>query len=86
MRFVVQNRASEARIHNYDVVIGPTANDNTRVAIRAFFAGAYGDIQNDKAIDTLITLIEPENLPLQYYFGSVKAAALLRFKGTRKIT
>jgi hypothetical protein len=86
MRFVVQNRASEARIHNYDVVVGPTANDNTRVAIRAFFAGAYGDIQNDKTIDTLITLIEPDNLPLQYCFGSVKAAALLRFKGTRKIT
>jgi hypothetical protein len=85
MRFVVQNRASEKQIHNYDVVIGPTANDNTRVAIRAFFAGAYGDVKSDKTIDMLISLIEPNNLPAQFYFGSDKAAAMLKFKGRQEI-
>jgi hypothetical protein len=84
MRFVVQNRANGARIHNYDMVIGPTANDNTRVAIRAFFAGAYGDIQSDTAMDTLISLIEPAMLPVQFYFGSEKAAAMLTLKERRE--
>jgi hypothetical protein len=85
MRFVVQNRTSEIRIHNYDVVIGPAANDNTRVVIRAFFAGAYGDIQSDSSINTLISLIEPGKLPTRFYFGSEKAAALLQLKGRREI-
>jgi hypothetical protein len=85
MRFVVQNRASGTQIHNYDMVIGPTANDNTRVAIRAFFAGAYGDIQSDNAMDTLISLIEPDRLPSQFYFGSQKAAAMLTLKGRREV-
>jgi hypothetical protein len=85
MRFIVHNRASGAQIHNYDVVIGPTANDNTRVAIRAFFAGAYGDIQSDSAMDTLISLIEPAKLPIQFYFGSEKAAAMLTLTGRREI-
>jgi hypothetical protein len=85
MRFVVQNRASGTRIHHYDVVIGPTANDNTRVAIRAFFAGAYGDVQSDTAMDTLISLIEPAKLPTQFYFGSEKAAAMLTLKRRREV-
>jgi hypothetical protein len=85
MRFIVQNRTSETQIHNYDVVIGPTANDNTRVAIRAFFAGAYGDIQSDNAMDTLISLIEPARLPTQFCFRSEKSAAMLILKGKREI-
>jgi hypothetical protein len=85
MRFVVQNRSNETPVHNYDVVIGPTANGNTRVTIQAFFAGAYGDIQSDNAIDILISLIEPNNLPAQFYFGSERAAAMLNLKGWQEI-
>jgi hypothetical protein len=85
MRFVVQNRTSRTQIHNYDMVIGPTANDNTRITIRAFFAGAYGDIQSDSAMDTLISLIEPARLPTQFYFGSEKAVALLTLKERREV-
>jgi len=81
MRFVVMNRTSATRKHSYDVVIGPTANDNTRISIRAFFAGAYGDIQGDEAIDTLIRVIETDKLPSQFFFGSDAAARLLSFKG-----
>ena len=80
MRFVIMNRAHKERQHNYDVVIGPTANDNTLTAIGLFFAGAYGDIQSDSAIDRLIEQIEPGKLPRQYFFGSEKAAELLILK------
>lgn len=81
MRFVVSNRNAAARIHDYDMVIGPTANDDTRVAIQAFFAGAYGDTNSDEAIDILIKRIMPYQLPVQYFFGTQRAADLLVFKG-----
>jgi hypothetical protein len=85
MRFVVLNRINENKQHSYDVVIGPTANDNTRVTIRLFFAGAYGDIKSDRAINMLIDQIEADKLPSQFYFGSNKAAKLLSFQGRRMI-
>jgi hypothetical protein len=80
MRFVVQNRTNAVPQHCYDVVTGPTANDNTRIAIRAFFAGLYGDIQSDAAVENLIRMIEPDKLPPQFFFGSEKAVRFLSFQ------
>ncbi|MCL2319674.1 MAG: DUF3990 domain-containing protein [Treponema sp.] len=80
MRFVIMNRTHREPEHNYDMVIGPTANDNTLTAIGLFFAGAYGEIKSDTAIDRLIEQIEPNKLPQQYFFGSMKAASLLALK------
>ncbi|MDR1572504.1 MAG: DUF3990 domain-containing protein [Clostridiales Family XIII bacterium] len=87
MRFVVLNRESKSEIqkHGYDIVIGPTANDNTRAAIQTVMPLSRGEILTDKAIDALIALIEPENLPWQFFFGTQRAAALLQFKGRRII-
>jgi hypothetical protein len=79
-RFVVSNRNNKGRRHDYDVVIGPTANDNTRASIQAFFAGVYGNINSDSAIDTLVKMLEPYKLPVQYFFGSQSAADLLILK------
>jgi len=80
MRFVIMNRTNKEPQHNYDMVIGPTANDNTLTAIGFFFAGAYGDIKSDIAIDRLIEQLMPEKLPRQYFFGSKKSVVLLSFK------
>jgi len=79
MRFVVTNRNSLTRSHDYDMVIGPTANDDTRASIQAFFTGVFGDVNSDSAIDFLISLIEPYQLPIQYFFGTQRAADLLVF-------
>jgi hypothetical protein len=80
MRLVVKNRTEEKTFHSFDVVIGPTANDNTRDAIGLFFAGAYGDINSAAAIEMLIQRIEPENLPPQMFFGTQRAAKHLIFQ------
>jgi len=80
MRFVVANRNSLTRTHDYDVVIGPTANDDTRASIQAFFMGVFGDVNSDSAINFLIGLIEPYQLPIQYFFGTQRAADLLFFR------
>jgi hypothetical protein len=80
MRFVVLNRESKSKTqeHEYDIVIGPTANDNTRAAIQTVIPLTKGQVMTDRAIDALIALIEPENLPWQFFFGTQRAADLLR--------
>ena len=80
MRFIVLNRESKSKVqeHEYDIVIGPTANDNTRAAIQTVVPLTKGQIMSDRAIDALIALIEPNNLPGQFFFGTKRAADLLR--------
>jgi len=79
MRFVILNRESKSKNqeHEYDIVIGPTANDNTRAAIQTIMPLTKGQIMTDKAIDALIALIEPDNLPSQFFFATQRAADLL---------
>ena len=79
MRFIVLNRESKSKVqeHEYDIVIGPTANDNTRAAIQTVMPLTKGQIMTDKAIDALISLIEPYNLPRQFFIGTQRAADLL---------
>ena len=78
LRFVIVNRMNRTRQHDYDIVIGPTANDDTRASIRAVMNTANGAILSDTALNLLIEMLEPDNLPRQYYFGTNKAAAMLR--------
>jgi hypothetical protein len=79
MQFVVLNRESKSKNqeHEYDIVIGPTANDNTRAAIQTVMPLTKGQVMTDKAIDALIALIEPDNLPSQFFFGTHRATDLL---------
>ena len=87
MRFVVLNRESKNKTqeHGYDVVIGPTANDNTRAAIQTVVPLTKGQVMSDRAIDALIALIEPENLPGQFFLGTQRAADLLHLTERRII-
>jgi hypothetical protein len=64
LRFIILNRTSETLRHGYDAVIGPTANDNTRTAIRTVINAADGNIQRDEALDLLMLMLEPNNLPV----------------------
>ena len=79
VEFIVKNRTARNYRHGYDVVIGPTANDDTNITIQALINGVYGDPESDAAIDIFLQLIMPERLPKQMYFGTQKAAAMLKF-------
>ena len=83
LRFVIVNRMNRTRQHDYDIVIGPTANDDTRASIRAVMNTANGAILSDTALNLLIEMLEPDNLPEQYYFGTIKAVSMLKFTGRR---
>ena len=85
VQFVLANRKTRNRTHDYDVVIGPTANDDTMVVINAYLDGLYGDIGDDDTLRTLLRNIEAENLPGQIYFSSDEAAGLLIPKGQVEI-
>ena len=78
--FVLENRKSRDKVHNYDVVIGPTANDNTSVVLSVYFEGLYGEIGSQIAKETAIRQLETDNLPPQMYFGTDKSAKYLILK------
>lgn len=73
--FVVMNRKnfSDAPVHDYDIVIGPIADDTVGVQIRRYIMGYLSvtklveelKFRGDKAI--------------QYFFGTEKAVRLLKF-------
>ncbi|MDR0910274.1 MAG: DUF3990 domain-containing protein [Spirochaetaceae bacterium] len=77
MQFVTMNRRSRRREHQYDMVIGPTANDKTNTIIQIYLSGGYGAVGSERAINTLLALIETDKLPGQYFFGSEKAIGYL---------
>jgi len=56
-----------ARTHNYDIVMGPTADDDTMVVINAYLDGLYGVIGSETALNLLIKSIESKKLPRQIY-------------------
>jgi len=81
VQFVLANRKARDRTHNYDVVMGPTANDDTMVVMNAYLDGLFGDLGSEGALNTLLERIEAENLPGQIYFSTNDATRLLTPKG-----
>lgn len=79
IRFVIMNRSSRTATHSYDIVIGPTANDQTSSVLQIYLSGGYGEIGSDSALDILSKMIIPDKLPRQYFFGTQTAARHLNF-------
>ncbi|GHU41785.1 hypothetical protein FACS1894111_04630 [Clostridia bacterium] len=80
VQFIVLNRTNETPQHDYDVVIGATANDVTSRTAQLYMAGEFGEIDSDEAINFFLRRIHPEHLPCQFFFGTQRAANLLVFK------
>lgn len=60
--------------HNYDVVIGPTADDDTMVCLNSYWRGFYGEVGSEEAKEKLLSYLEPENLGIQYFVGKQEIA------------
>ena len=84
MLFVLANRKVRGRAHTHDVVMGPTANDDTSLVLKTYYGGLYGDIGTDIAIDTALRLIEADKLPPQIFFATQSATRFLTQKGQVK--
>ena len=84
VRFILANRSSDSTIHDYDIVIGPTADENTVTIINSYKEELVASNYADEVLDALIKELRPENLPKQYYFGTNAAIQKLRFKKVRR--
>lgn len=75
--FVFENRNQEDQsfMHEYDIVIGPIANDRVGIQIRRFIEG---DISFETFLEKLKFM---KDITFQYYFGTQKAIETLKNKG-----
>lgn len=78
-KFILMNRKSEYTIHNYDIVIGPTADEETTTIINHYEPKLIKCKYSDEILEQLISELRPENLPKQYFFANKKATDTLKF-------
>ncbi len=71
--FIFQNRNKRfhKKMHNFDIVYGPIANDGV-----AYLLGRYDE--GSLNIEELARMLEYKHLNNQYYFGTERAISLLR--------
>ena len=74
--FVLANRKGES-VAQYDIIIGPTANDKTILTIDQYLQGMFDHLENPKQL--VIQLLQPENLETQYLFASKNALVHLAY-------
>ena len=71
--YVTANRMEADRTDDWDIVIGPVANDNTMTVLNMYFNGDYS---KDEAVRRLLT----QKLNDQYAIKTVAALNALEFK------
>ena len=67
--FILMCRSSDGTPHDYDLVLGPTADDDTMMALKFYRDGAYGMPGTDAAKRLLLQVLETENLGVQCHIG-----------------
>ncbi len=67
--FVLMCREKGGTPHHYDMVIGPTADDDTMLCLKAYWDGLYGVVGSLGAKKILLNNLEIENLDIQYFIG-----------------
>lgn len=71
-KFIIQNRQAKGkRMHEYDIVIGPIADDGVVYQINLY-------MQHFITIEQLVQGLTYKKLNRQYFFGTEKAIAKLR--------
>lgn len=76
--YVVKNRKKMPLIENYDLIIGPVANDSTLPVINDYMDGKY---TKEEAINHLL----PQNMKDKFAFATEKALKYLKFTGVKEI-
>lgn len=78
INFILDNRKSKECSHTFDIVLGPTADDDIRLVINAYFDGIYGEIGSKKALKRLLEETESQNLPNQIFFRTQESIKTLK--------
>ncbi len=72
--FILMCRTIGGTPHNYDMVIGATADDDTALSLRLYEQEVYGAKGSNEAKNLLLKSLEVENLGIQYYIGKQSVA------------
>lgn len=72
--FILLCRPVEGAPHDYDVVIGPTADDDTNRALKFYYDGTYGRPGTVEAKRMLLRVLETDKLGCQLYIASQSVA------------
>jgi len=83
LNFVLFNRGftqENVLNDNYDVIMGPVANDTVGLVLNQLIIGTYGDPLSLSAKEIAIKFLEPEKLYNQVLFRTEKSIENLRFK------
>jgi hypothetical protein len=72
--FILMCREEGGLPHNFDLVIGPTADDDTMICLNSYWRGFYGEVGSSEAKEKLLDYLEPENLGIQYFIGKQEVA------------
>lgn len=67
--FILMCREKGGTPHDYDLVIGPTADDDTAFCLKAYWDGFYGKTGSVEAKKILLNNLETDNLGIQYFIG-----------------
>ena len=73
-----RDRKNKNPIHNYDIIIGPIANDGVVLQLTNYREGIYSPTQVAK-------LLQDRYLDQQYYFGTEKALQFLHKKTVQRL-
>ncbi len=72
LRYISRNRTDKSMKDEYDLVIGPVANDQAIRTVNNYLKGYFND-------DIAIKLLLPQKLKDQYAFKTEKALSILKF-------
>ena len=75
--FVLMCREKGGLPHDYDLVIGATADDDTALCLKVYDEGLYGKKGSLQAKQILLKNLEVENLGIQYFIGKQEVADIL---------
>jgi len=74
LNFVLLCRPSNGVPHDFDVVIGPTADDDTNMALKYYYDGTYGHPETEDAKRMLLRVLDVNKLGVQLFIGSQSVA------------
>ena len=74
LNFILLCRPVEGVPHDHDIVIGPTADDDTNRALKFYYDGTYGNPETDEAKRMLLRVLETDKLGRQLYVSSQSVA------------
>jgi hypothetical protein len=75
--FVLRSRDTRGVWHNYDIVIGPTADDDTKYCLNMYKQGEYGPVGSELAKQVLLNNLEIDNLGVQVFIANENGLRIL---------